>query len=392
MADRSKAARQTRVLRAGLDRSQHHETSEALYLNSGFVYGSAEEAEAAFANPGDRYVYSRYANPTVTTFERRLADFEGAEACRATASRMAAVFAALACQVRTGSRVVASEALFSSCRVVVGTILPRWGVDVTFVPGADLDAWREALSTPADVVLIETPSNPMLELVDLQEVSALAHAVGATVVVDNVFATPALQQPHRHGADVVVYSATKHIDGQGRVLAGAVLSTEAFIEETFMPFFRHTGPSLSPFSAWLLSKSLETLELRVERQSQTAAMLADRLAEQAAVSSVFYPGRKDHLQHALAARQMDAGGPLLTFELAGGKPAAFELLNALTLIDRSNNLGDTKSLACHPASTTHASLEPEARERLGISDGVVRLSVGLEDADDLAEDLLKTLA
>lgn len=392
MADRSKAARQTRVLRAGLDRSQHHETSEALYLNSGFVYGSAEEAEAAFANPGDRYVYSRYANPTVTTFERRLADFEGAEACRATASGMAAVFAALACQVRTGSRVVASEALFSSCRVVVGTILPRWGVDVTFVPGADLDAWREALSTPADVVLIETPSNPMLELVDLQEVSALAHAVGATVVVDNVFATPALQQPHRHGADVVVYSATKHIDGQGRVLAGAVLSTEAFIEETFMPFFRHTGPSLSPFSAWLLSKSLETLELRVERQSQTAAMLADRLAEQAAVSSVFYPGRKDHLQHALAARQMDAGGPLLTFELAGGKPAAFELLNALTLIDRSNNLGDTKSLACHPASTTHASLEPEARERLGISDGVVRLSVGLEDADDLAEDLLKTLA
>lgn len=392
MADRSKAARQTRVLRAGLDRSQHHETSEALYLNSGFVYDSAEEAEAAFANPGDRYVYSRYANPTVTTFERRLADFEGAEACRATASGMAAVFAALACQVRTGSRVVASEALFSSCRVVVGTILPRWGVDVTFVPGADLDAWREALSTPADVVLIETPSNPMLELVDLQEVSALAHAVGATVVVDNVFATPALQQPHRHGADVVVYSATKHIDGQGRVLAGAVLSTEAFIEETFMPFFRHTGPSLSPFSAWLLSKSLETLELRVERQSQTAAMLADRLAEQAAVSSVFYPGRKDHLQHALAARQMDAGGPLLTFELAGGKPAAFELLNALTLIDRSNNLGDTKSLACHPASTTHASLEPEVRERLGISDGVVRLSVGLEDADDLAEDLLKTLA
>ncbi len=391
MADRSKTARQTRVLRAGLDRSQHLETSEALYLNSGFVYDSAEEAEAAFANPGDRYVYSRYANPTVATFERRLADFEGAEACRATASGMAAVFAALACQVGAGSRVVASEALFSSCRVVVGTILPKWGVDVTFVPGADLDAWRDALATPADVVLIETPSNPMLELVDLEAVSALAHAAGATVVVDNVFATPALQQPLRHGADVVVYSATKHIDGQGRVLAGAVLGSEAFIQETFMPFFRHTGPSLSPFSAWLLSKSLETLELRVERQSQTAALLADRLAAEPDVSLVRYPGRHDHPQRTLAAKQMDAGGPLVTFELAGGKPAAFALLNALELIDRSNNLGDTKSLACHPASTTHASLTPEERERLGIRGGTVRLSVGLEDASDLAEDLLKTL-
>jgi O-succinylhomoserine sulfhydrylase len=375
-----------------LDRSQHEETGEALYLNSGFVYSSAEEAEAAFAQPGERYVYSRYANPTVATFERRLADFEGAEACRATASGMAAVFAALACQVRAGSRVVASEALFSSCRVVVGTILPKWGVHVTFVPGADLEAWRDALSTPTDVVLIETPSNPMLELVDLEAVSTLAHAAGATVVVDNVFATPALQRPLQHGADVVVYSATKHIDGQGRVLAGAVLGSDAFMDETFMPFFRHTGPSLSPFSAWLLSKSLETLELRVERQSQTAAVLADRLAEQPAVSRVSYPGREDHPQHALAQRQMDAGGPLLTFELAGGKPAAFELLNALTLIDRSNNLGDTKSLACHPASTTHASLAPEVRARLGISEGVVRLSVGLEDPDDLTNDLLQTLA
>lgn len=379
------------MLRAGLDRSKHHETGEALYLNSGFVYSSAEEAEAAFAHPGDRYVYSRYANPTVATFERRLADFEGAEACRATASGMAAVFAALACQVRAGSRVVASEALFSSCREVVGTILPKWGVDVAFVPGADLEAWREALSTPADVVLIETPSNPMLELVDLQEVSTLVHHAGATVVVDNVFATPALQRPLQHGADVVVYSATKHIDGQGRVLAGAVLGSQAFIEETFMPFFRHTGPSLSPFHAWLLSKSLETLELRVERQSQTAAVLADRLAARSAVSRVYYPGREDHPQHALAVRQMEAGGPLLTFELAGGKPAAFELLNALALIDRSNNLGDTKSLACHPASTTHASLEPEVRERLGIRGGTVRLSVGLEDPDDLTHDLLKTL-
>ncbi len=377
----------TTMVRHGLNRSAFSETSEALYLNSGFVFGSAAEAEAAFKGENDRYIYSRYGNPTVSVFEERLAALEGAETCRATSTGMAAVFASLACQLKAGDRVVAARELFGSCLHIITKILPTWGIETELVPGADLDAWAEALSRPAQAVFLESPSNPMLEVIDIAAVSALAHQAGARVVIDNVFATPLYQKPLELGADIVVYSATKHIDGQGRCLGGAVLASEDFMRDHFIPFYRHTGPSMSPFNAWVMAKSLETLELRVERQSQSTATIADWLAEQPLVRQVRYPGRADHPQHDLAKRQMKGFGSLVSFELEGGKDAAFHLLDCLGLVDISNNLGDAKSLACHPATTTHSKLTPEDRLAAGITDGVVRLSVGLEHPADIIADL-----
>ncbi len=380
----------TRLVHGGNIRSQHGETAEALYLTSGYVYDSAEQAEGTFLGTEQHYQYSRFANPTVAMLEERLALLEGAEACRATATGMAAVNAAMLSHLKAGDRVVASRALFGSCHWIVSTLLPRYGIASEFVDGADMEGWRAALSRPANLVLLESPSNPMLEIVDLQAVADLAHAAGAIVVVDNVFATPLLQQPLQLGADVIVYSATKHMDGQGRVLGGAVLGRKAWIEQTLQPFIRNTGPALSPFNAWVLLKALETLPLRVDASSRAAARIADVLAEHPAVNRVLYPSRADHPQHALAMRQMSAGGTVVTFDLAG-KAEAFRMLNALRLVAVSNNLGDSKSLITHPATTTHMRIGPEERARLGISDGTVRLSVGLEDLADLQEDLLAAL-
>ena len=380
----------TRLVHGGTVRSQHGETAEALYLTSGFVYDSADQAEATFAGTVQHYQYSRFGNPTVTMFENRLADIEGAEACRATATGMAAVHAAMLSHLKTGDRVVASRALFGSCHWIVSTLLPRYGIATEFVDAADLAAWRQALATPATLVLLETPSNPMLDIVDLRAVCTIAHQAGAIVVVDNVFATPLLQKPFDYGADVVVYSCTKHIDGQGRVLGGAVLGRKAWVEETLQPFIRNTGPSMSPFNAWLLLKGLETLHLRVHGACASAARVADALAAHPAVHRVLYPARPDHPQHALAMAQMTAGGTMVTFELAD-QAAAFTAMNAFELIAVSNNLGDSKSLATHPATTTHMRLGAEERARLGIGNGAIRLSVGLEDADDLIEDLLQAL-
>ena len=377
----------TRLVQAGVQRTPHGETAEALFLTSGFVYESAEAAEAAFDGSVNHYQYSRFGNPTITMLEDRLAAIEGAEACRVTATGMAAIHAAMLGHLKTGDRVVASRALFGSCHWIVSTLLPRYGIESVFVDGGDLGQWRAALSRPAAMVLVESPSNPMLEILDLAAICKLAHAAGALVVVDNVFATPLLQQPLALGADIIVYSCTKHIDGQGRVLGGAVLGNKAWIEGTLQPFIRNTGPALSPFNAWVLLKGVETLALRVEAQCARAAALADMLAERPEVARVWYPFRADHPQQALARAQMSAGGTVVTFELAGGKPAAFALLNALRLIAISNNLGDSKSLVTHPATTTHMRIGAAERARLGISDGVLRLSVGLEDVADLAADL-----
>jgi O-succinylhomoserine sulfhydrylase len=380
----------TQLVHGGVSRTMHGETAEVLFLTSGFVYDSAEQAEATFKGEVSHYQYSRFGNPTVAMLEQRLAMIEGAEACLATATGMAAVHAAMLSHLKSGDRVVASRALFGSCHWIVSTLLPRYGISTDFVDGKDLDAWRTALATPATMVLLETPSNPMLEVVDLPAVAALAHAAGALVVVDNVFATPLLQKPLEMGADIVVYSCTKHIDGQGRVLGGAVLGRKAWVEETLQPFIRNTGPSLSPFNAWLLLKGLETLQLRVQAACASAARIADALAAHPAVQRVWYPTRADHPQHALAVRQMSAGGTMVIVELAD-QEAAFAAMNGFGLIAVSNNLGDSKSLATHPATTTHMRIGAEERAKLGITDGVIRLSIGLEDADDLIEDLLQSL-
>jgi len=382
----------TRLVQAGTRRSGYGETAEALYLTSGFVYDSAEQAEATFAGTAEHYQYSRFANPTVAMLEERLAEIEGAEACRATASGMAAVHATLFAELKAGDRVVASRALFGACHWIVSTLLPRFGIQGEFVDGADLDQWRTALARPAQLVLLETPSNPMLEIVDIRAVSELAHRAGALVAVDNVFATPLLQQPLQLGADVVIYSCTKHIDGQGRVLGGAVLGRRAWIEQTLHPFIRNTGPTLSAFNAWLLLKGLETLALRVQAGCRNAAAIADFLAARPEVARVWYPTREDHPQAALARAQMSGGGTVVTFEVAGGKEAAFRVMNALGLVVISNNLGDSKSLATHPPTTTHLRIGAEERARLGIADGVIRLSVGLEDPADLQDDLTQALA
>lgn len=377
----------TQLVRGGLSRSNHGETAEALFLTSGFVYDDAEQAEATFRNEVQHYQYSRFGNPTVTMLEERLALLEGAEACKATATGMAAVHAALLSHLKAGDRLVASRALFGSCHWIVSTLLPRYGIESVFVDGADLDQWRAALAQPTAMVLLESPSNPMLEMVDIAAVAKLAHAAGAMVVVDNVFATPLLQRPLELGADVVVYSCTKHMDGQGRVLGGAVLGRAQWVNEVLLPFIRNTGPSISPFNAWVILKGLETLKLRVDQMCRNAAAVADFLAERAEVARVLYPFRADHPQHKLAMAQMSAGGTLVTFDVHGGKEACFRFMNALELVDVSNNLGDSKSLATHPATTTHMRVGPEERARLGIGDGTVRLSVGLEDVADLIEDL-----
>ena len=383
--------RDTKLVRGGLKRTEFQETSEALFLNSGYVYDSAEEAAAAFAGEADRYVYSRYGNPTVTMLQDRLATLEGAEACLATGTGMAGVFAALACQLDTGDRVVASRALFGACYAILHDILPRWGITTEFVDGTDLDQWRAALATPAKLVFFESPSNPMLDLVDIEAVAKMAHAAGAKVIIDNVFATPIAQHPLQLGADIVIYSATKHIDGQGRVLGGAVLASEDFIKNKMLKFYRQTGPSISPFNAWVLLKSLETLALRVDRQAATALDLATWLESRTDIAELRYPGLTSHPQHELATRQMSNGGSLLAFTLVGGKDAAFRVLNTLQLIDISNNLGDSKTLACHPGSTTHSSISATDRADMGIADGSIRLSIGLEDAADLKADLEQAL-
>ncbi|MCZ6522450.1 MAG: O-succinylhomoserine sulfhydrylase [Alphaproteobacteria bacterium] len=383
--------RRTNLVRGGTVRSQHGETSEAIFMNSGFCYQSAEIAEARFSGDQPGFVYSRYGNPTVAMFERRMALLEGAEACFATASGMAAVFASMMCQLYAGDHVVAARAMFGSCHFILTQILPRYGIETTLVHGPDLDQWRAALRRKTRCVFFETPANPTLELIDIAAVADLAHRVDARVIVDNVFSTPILQHPLELGADIVMYSGTKHIDGQGRCLGGAVLSDEEFRTAQLEPFMRHTGPALSPFNAWLLLKGLETLELRVERQSATALSLAERLGGHPAVRRVLYPGLASHPQFALASEQMSGAGTVFSFDLAGGKEAAFTLLNALEIIDIANNLGDTKSLITHPATTTHRAMGAEERARIGVGDGMVRLSVGLEDVDDLAEDLERGL-
>ena len=387
-----KYRQETTLVRGGLERSQFHETSEALFLNSGYVFDNAAQAEAAFKGENDSYIYSRYGNPTVKMFEQRLAELEGAEACYATATGMAAVFASLACQLNAGDRVVSSRAVFGSCHIIVDQILPRWGIETVFVDGTRLDEWEAALAQPTNAVFLESPSNPMLDLVDIAAVCEMAHAAGASVIVDNVFATPLYQRPFELGADIVVYSATKHIDGQGRCLGGAVLADADFMTEKFMPFYRHTGPSLSPFNAWVLLKALETLAVRVERQSDASLDLARFLQGQSKVIQVCHPGLPDHPQAELARRQMTGFGNLVTFEVDGGKDAAFGVADALSLIDISNNLGDTKSLICHPATTTHSRLSEDERAQLGITPGVLRISVGLEHLDDLKEDLERAFA
>jgi O-succinylhomoserine sulfhydrylase len=383
---------ETQAVRGGLYRSEYDETAEALYLTSGFVYRTAADAEAAFSGDADRFVYSRYGNPTVAGFEERLRLIEGAPACFATASGMAAVWVALAALLSAGDRVVAARSLFGSCFVILDELLPRFGVTAEFVDGNDLQQWQRALSTPAKAVFFESPSNPMQELVDVAAVCELAHAAGATVVVDNVFATPLLQRPMQLGADVVVYSATKHIDGQGRTLGGAVLGPQDFIDGPVRNLMRHTGPSLSPFNAWVLTKGLETMSLRVERMTDSALRVARWLEQRPGILSVRYPFLESHPQHDLARRQMSGGGTVVTFEVEGGKPAAFRLLDALTCIDISNNLGDAKSMVTHPATTTHRRLGEQGRLAVGITDGIVRLSVGLEHPDDLVEDLERALA
>jgi O-succinylhomoserine sulfhydrylase len=373
----------TLLVRGGSSRTELAETSEALFLTSGFVYDDASQAEAAFQGTSSRFMYSRFGNPTVAMLEQRLALLEGAEACRATASGMAAVHAALLSHLRAGDHVVASRALFGSCHWIVTNLLPRYGITSELVDGADLDAWRRALARPTALVL---------HLVDLPAVAELAHAAGAIVVVDNVFATPLLQRPLELGADVVVYSCTKHIDGQGRVLGGAVLGRRVWVEETLQPFLRNTGPALSPFNAWVLLKGTETLALRVEAMGARASRIAERLATAPEVAFVRYPFEASHPQRELAGRLMKGGGTLVTFELRGGKAAAFAFCDALQLVDISNNLGDARSLITHPASTTHFRIGAEERAKLGISDGVLRLSVGLEDVEDLLVDLERGLA
>lgn len=381
----------TIAVRGGTQRSAFNETSEGLFLTSGYVYSTAAEAAAAFAGEADRYMYSRLANPTVTMFQDRLRDLEGAEGARATASGMSAVFNALAATVQAGDRIVAARGLFGSCFQVLDQILPRFGVQTDFVDGDDLSQWEEALSRPAKAVFFESPSNPMQVLVDIPAVCELAHAAGARVIVDNVFATPLLQRPLALGADVVVYSTTKHLDGHGRTLGGAILGSEAFLEEELRPFMQHTGPTMSPFTAWVVLKSLETLSLRIDRQVRTAGTLASWLEQHPAVERVLYPMLPSHPQNELARRQMRGGGSVVTFTVPGGTERAFSVLDALQTIDISNNLGDARSLATHPATTTHHRIGPQARATMGVSDGVIRISVGLEDLTDLQADLDRAL-
>ncbi|MHA1529277.1 MAG: O-succinylhomoserine sulfhydrylase [Alphaproteobacteria bacterium] len=386
----------TRLIHAGQRRSRYGETSEAIYLTQGFVYPDAEAAEARFkgelADGEEGFIYARYGNPTVAVFEDRIAALEEAEAAFATASGMAAVNAALMCQLKAGDHVVSARALFGSCNYIIETLLPRFGISVTLVDGTELAQWRDAMRPQTRVCFLETPSNPTLEIIDLKAVAEIAHSVGACLVVDNVFATPMFQRPLELGADVVVYSATKHIDGQGRCLGGVVLGSESFIRDEVEPFVKHTGPALSPFNAWVMLKGLETLALRAHAQTDGAEALAGWMSGAAGLAQVIYPGLPTHPQHNLALAQMERPGTMLAFEVEDGQAGAFRFLNALRLIRISNNLGDAKSLVTHPTTTTHQRLTEEARLGLGINPGLVRLSVGLEDPEDLREDLESALA
>ena len=382
----------TKLVHGGARRSQYGETSEAIFLTQGFVYPDAETAEARFIQSGpDEFVYARYGNPTVRMFEERMATLEGAGAAFATASGMAAVHGALLCRLAAGDHVVSARQLFGSCLYIVETLLPRFGVEVTLVDGTDLDAWKAALRPGTKLAFLESISNPTLEVMDIAGISALAHAVGAEVVVDNVFATPVFQRCLDLGADIVIYSATKHIDGQGRCLGGVVLGTHEFIRGPLETFLKHTGGALSPFNAWVMLKGLETLDLRCRAQAATAARIAAALDGHPKLARAIYPGLPGHPQAALMARQMETGGTMLALDLAGGKAAAFRFLDALDIILISNNLGDSKSLVTHPATTTHQRLAPEQRAALGIGDGLVRLSVGLEAPGDLLADLARAL-
>jgi O-succinylhomoserine sulfhydrylase len=382
----------TQLVRGGLNRSAFAETCEAIYMTSGYIYENAEQAERAFKGDEQRYIYSRYANPTVTMLETRLALLEGTKFCRATASGMAAVFASLISQLKAGDRVVASRALFGSCHFIISDLLPRYGIKTELVDGTDLGQWKKALRRKTACVFLETPSNPTLEIIDLAAVAELAHKAGARLVVDNVFATPLLQKPIEFGADLVVYSTTKHMDGQGRSLGGAILGNdEAFFDDQLTPFFRHTGPTPSPFNSWLVLKGLETMDLRVRQHCANALSVAQFLSDHKRVKRVLYPGLESHPQYDLASAQMSAGGTVVAFEFRGGRKKAFRFVNALGMVDISNNLGDTKSLVTHPASTTHQRLTPQERSQMGITEGMVRLSVGLEDADDIKDDLDRAL-
>ena len=381
----------TLLVRGGTKRSNHKETSEAIFLTSGFVYDSAEEAEARFKGELPGYLYGRYANPTNTMLEERLAALDGAQACRLAASGMAAVQAAMLASVRAGDHIVAGKALFSSCRYIIETLLPRYGVEFTLVEGANTKAWADAVRPNTKAFFMESPANPTLEVSDIKAIADIAHKAGARLIVDNVFATPLLQKPFELGADVIVYSLTKHCDGQGRVLAGAILGDEKWVTEELDPILRHTGPAMNPFVAWVVLKGLETLSLRVDRMCDNAQKLADLIGSHDAVNFVRYPTRKDHPQHELAMKQMKKGGTIVAFELKSGKDGAYKFLNSLEIVDISNNLGDTKSLATHPATTTHKLFEADVQAELGVTAGLIRLSVGIEDIDDLLEDVKQAL-
>ncbi|MCF3593666.1 O-succinylhomoserine sulfhydrylase [Rhodobacteraceae bacterium LMO-12] len=382
----------TKAVHGGTRRSQYNEVSEAIFLTQGFVYDTAEQAEARFIETGpDEFIYARYGNPTVAMFETRMAGLEGSEDAFATASGMAAVNAALVAPLKAGDHVVAARALFGSCLYILDEILPRFGVEVTLVDGTDLAQWEAALRPDTKLVFFESVSNPTLEVIDITAVSALAHKVGATVVVDNVFATPVFSNAIAQGADVVVYSATKHIDGQGRALGGVVLGTREFIRKTIEPYMKHTGGAMSPFTAWIMLKGLETIDLRVKAQAATALAMANALQGHAKLARTIYPGHPGHAQHDLVKSQMGQGGTVVSLDLAGGQAAAFRFLNALQIAVISNNLGDAKSIVTHPATTTHQRLPDDQKITLGITPGLVRFSLGLEDTDDLIADVLQAL-
>ena len=384
--------KRTKLVHGGTRRSQWGEVSEAMFLTQGFVYDSAESAEARFLNAGeDEFIYARYGNPTVSMFEQRIAGLEGAEDAFATASGMAAVSGALSAMLKAGDHVVSARALFGSCLYVLEEVLTRFGVEVTFVDGTDLDAWRAAVREDTRLVFFETIANPTLEVIDIAAVAEIAHAKGAEVVVDNVFATPIFSRALEQGADVVVYSATKHVDGQGRTLGGVILGSKEFIRKTVEPYMKHTGGSMSPFTAWVMLKGLETLDLRVRAQAAGALKLAAALQDDPRLARVIYPGHASHPQQDIVLRQMGEGGTVLALELAGGQSAAFRFLNALDIVLISNNLGDAKSIATHPATTTHQRLSDELKQTLGITPGLVRLSVGLEDPDDILADIRQAL-
>ncbi len=381
----------TRLVHSGTTRSQFGETSEALYLTQGYIYDSAEAAEARFKGEEEGYIYSRYGNPTVSMFEQRMCALEGAQDARAMASGMAAVTAAIACQAKAGDHIIAAKALFGSCRWVIEKLMPQYGVEFTLVDGKDINAWKRAVQSNTTIFFLESPTNPTLELVDIKAVADLAHENDAVLIVDNVFATPMYQRPIEMGADIVIYSTTKHIDGQGRCLGGIILGNEEWIKEKLHEYYRHTGPCMSPFNAWNFLKGLETLPIRVAHQTASAGKLADFLATQKSVNRMLYPTHPSHPQADLAQRQMSGGSTLVAFEICGGKTNAFKFINTLETIQISNNLGDAKSLITHPATTTHKNLSSKDREELNISDGMIRLSVGLEDADDLMADVKKAL-